>query len=149
MHRIHGKGLVLQPTKTARSRRQVVITQEVVDVLRQVQSYQMLQRMELGTVWQDSGFVFTRPDGRPVDPERVTHVFSSIVRAAGLKGVRLHDLRHTHASLMLQAGVHPKVVGERLGHSSIAITLDTYSHVLPGLQEEAAGRFSELLAPSS
>ena len=81
-----------------------------------------------------------------MDPEKVTHAFTSIVRSINLKGVRLHDLRHTHASLMLQAGVHPKVVSERLGHASVSITLDTYSHVLPGLQEDAADRFSKLLA---
>ena len=81
-----------------------------------------------------------------MDPEKVTHAFTSIVRTAGLNGVRLHGLRHTHASLMLQAGVHPKVVSERLGHARITVTMDTYSHVLPGLQEDAADRFSKLLA---
>ena len=66
-----------------------------------------------------------------------------IARKAGLQGVRFHDLRHTHATLMLQQGIHPKIVQERLGHSTIAITIDTYSHVLPGLQEAAAMRFEE------
>ncbi len=146
LHRLTGMGLVLLPTKTARSRRQVTITQEVVDVLRSIRGSQLMAKMELGPAWQDTGFVFTKPDGRPMDPEKVTHAFTSIVRAAGLNGVRLHDLRHTHASLMLQAGVHPKIVSERLGHAGVAITLDTYSHVLPGLQEEAADRFSKLLA---
>ena len=106
----------------------------------------MLQHMENGALWQDTGFVFTKPDGRPLDPEKVTHAFTSVARAAGLRGVRLHDLRHTHASVVLQAGVYPKIVWERLGHASVTITMDTYSHVLPGLQEEAAARFSKLLA---
>ena len=115
-------------------------------MLRTIRGTQLVKRMELGSGWQDAGFVFTKPDGRPMDPEKVTHGITCIVRAAGLKGVRLHDLRHTHASLMLRAGVTPKIVSERLGHASVAITLDTYSHVLPGLQEEAADRFSKLLS---
>ena len=75
----------------------------------------------------------------------VTRTFSKVVRKAGLPHIRLHDLRHTHATLMLKAGVHPKIVSERLGHAGISITLDTYSHVLPGLQEAAAERFDRLL----
>ena len=71
-----------------------------------------------------------------------------MVRCIGLEGVRLHDARHSHASLMLKAGIHPKIVQERLGHSNIQITLDTYSHVAPGLQEAAAVRFDELVNPS-
>ncbi|NVM23772.1 MAG: tyrosine-type recombinase/integrase [Desulfobacterales bacterium] len=66
-----------------------------------------------------------------------------IARKAGLQGVRFHDVRHTHATLMLQQGIHPKIVQERLGHATIAVTLDTYSHVLPGMQEAAALRFEE------
>jgi integrase len=78
-------------------------------------------------------------------PDVVTHGFSKIARLAGFKGLRLHDMRHTHATLMLQQGVHPKVVSERLGHANIQMTLDTYSHVLPGLQEAAALRFDTAL----
>ena len=87
----------------------------------------------------------SRPDGRPMLPSTVTKAFRRIADKAGLHGVRLHDLHHTHGSLMLQAGVHPKIVSERLGHASVNITLDTYSHVLPGVQEEAAERFFELI----
>ncbi len=82
-------------------------------------------------------------------PNSVTHGFIKIVRRAGLHGIRLHDLRHTHASLMLRQGVHPKIVSERLGHSTVGITLDTYSHVTPGLQESAAMRFEEGLSVAS
>ena len=71
---------------------------------------------------------------------------TKVMRKAGLPHIRLHDLRHTHASLLLQAGVHPKVVQERLGHSSIRVTLDTYSHVMGGLQEAAAQRFDDFLS---
>ena len=109
--------------------------------MRQIRGYQMVQRLALGSAWQDTGFEFTKADGRPLDPEKVTKAFAKVIKAAGLKDIRLHDLRHTHASLMLKAGAHPNVVSERLGHASVNITLDTYSHVLPGLQEDAALRF--------
>ena len=148
LHQLKGEGLVLLPTKSHLSRRQVAITPEVIDVPRMIRGTQLMQRTELGPVWQDLEYVFTRPDGRPLDPSKVTSAFRRIGDEAGLGNVRLHDLRHTHASLMLQAGVHPKVVSERLGHASVNITLDTYSHVLPGVQEEAAERFAKLLSGS-
>ena len=72
-----------------------------------------------------------------------------LTRKTGLTGIRLHDARHSHASLMLKQGIHPKIVQERLGHSSIQITLDTYSHVAPGLQEAAAMRFDEAVISES
>ena len=87
--------------------------------------------------------VFGHPDGTPRAPATLTHAFTKLVRRIGLDGVRLHDLRHTHASLLLQQGANPKVVSERLGHSSIQITLDVYSHLLPGIQEAAALKFDE------
>jgi len=75
-----------------------------------------------------------------------THAWIKLVRRTGLKEIRLHDARHTHASLMLKHGTHPKIVQERLGHSGIAITLDTYSHVAPGIQQAAALQFDELFS---
>ena len=78
-------------------------------------------------------------------PGTVSHAWTKLVEHAGLKGIRLHDARHTHASLLLKQGTHPKIVQERLGHASIEITLDTYSHVAPGLQEAAALSFDELV----
>ena len=118
----------------------------LIDTLRAVRGAQMVNQIELGPLWQDLGFVFSKVDGRPLDPEKVSKEFARVSTAAGLVGVRLHDLRHTHASLMLQAGVHPKIVSERLGHASISVTMDIYSHVLPGLQEDAAERFAKLLS---
>ena len=135
LHRLSMKGLVLLPTKTRRSRRYVSITQEVVDVFREIRGSQIVQRLALGPVWQETEFVFTKADGTPMDPEKVTKAFARAAKAAGITDVRLHDLRHTHAFLMMKAGVNPKIVSERLGHASVNITLDTYSHVLPGLQE--------------
>jgi len=105
----------------------------------------LADRAKLGKPLMEEDLVFTCQDGSPLDPNAVTHTFSRLVRKAGFPHIRLHDLRHTHATLMLKAGVHPKIVSERLGHASISITLDTYSHVLPGLQEAAAQRFDRLM----
>ena len=108
-----------------------------------------MERLLQGLESHDDDLVFCHHDGSPIDPSSVTHSFKRIVRKLGLVGVRLHDLRHTHASLMLKQGIHPKIVSERLGHSNIGITLDTYSHVMPGLQEAAALRFEEALQEPS
>ena len=85
-------------------------------------------------------------NGFPVSPYFVESRWLDLLRKSGLPKIRLHDLRHTHASLLLKAGIHPKAVSERLGHSSIMITLDRYSHLFPTLQQEAAERFDELLS---
>ena len=97
----------------------------------------------LGIPLKDDDLVFSHLDGKPIRPNTITRAWTILAAHAGLKVIRLHDARHTHASLMLKQGIHPKIVQERLGHSSIAITLDTYSHVSPGLQEAAAKRFDE------
>ena len=91
--------------------------------------------------------IFPSSTGTPMDPSNLYHNFKKLLITAGLPDVRFHDLRHTAATLMLQQGVHPKVVQERLGHSDISMTLNTYSHVLPGMQDEAAGKLDELLTP--
>ncbi len=101
----------------------------------------------LGIPLKDDDLVFSHLEDKPLLPNTVTHAWIKLVRRTGLKGIRLHDARHTHASLMLKQGTHPKIVQERLGHASIQITLDTYSHVAPGLQEAAANGFDELVAP--
>lgn len=93
----------------------------------------------------ESGLVFTKEDGNPIHPMSLSDAFRRRARAAGLPVIRLHDLRHSHASLALAAGIHPKVVSERLGHSSITTTLDTYSHAIPALHEEAAARVASLI----
>jgi integrase len=91
--------------------------------------------------------VFSTPEGRPLRPNTVTRAWTMLALKAGVKPIRLHDSRHTHATLMLKQGVRPKIVPERLGHSTIEMTLDVYSHVTPGLQEAAAGNFDRLLNP--
>jgi integrase len=84
-------------------------------------------------------------DGRPMHPQSVSRSFDRAIAAAKLPRIRLHDLRHTHASLALAAGVNPKVISERLGHATVSITLDTYSHAIPALQEEAAEKIAGLV----
>ena len=134
------------PTKTKRSRRAVSFSAEVADLFTQIRGAQLVRQVELGTEWNETGYVFTNEFGNPLDPGRVSKEFARVRRVAGLQGVRLHDLRHTHASLLLAANVHPKIVSERLGHASVIITLHTYSHVIPGLQEDAADKFSRIVA---
>ena len=144
--RIYGTGLVEGHPKTDSSRHSIALSKDAVELLRQIRKQQIEMRPAAGPVWQDEGFAFTRPDGRPIDPDAPTHDFTAIVRSANLPHLTLQGLRHAHATLMLTAGIHPKVVSERLGHSNIAITMDIYSHVLPGLQEAAAQALDELLA---
>jgi integrase len=116
-------------------------------VLEEHRQKQTLDRTLLGKSLTEDDLVFSNPDGKPLLPNTVTHAWIKLVRRIGLKNIRLHDARHSHASLMLKQGIHPKVVQERLGHASIQVTLDLYSHVVPGLQEAAAVRFDEWLAP--
>lgn len=99
----------------------------------------------MGTTLKEDDLIFSEEPGKPLLPDTVSHAWVKLVRRVGLSGIRLHDARHSHASLMLKQGIHPKIVQERLGHASIQITLDTYSHVAPGLQEAAAKRFDDVV----
>ena len=143
-YKLNGSYVIKEP-KTPHSRRQIALPPSLVLVLRQRRAEQKRQGDLLGKALTDNDFVFAHPDGTPLDPSTVSHALANIIRKVGLPHIRLHDLRHTHATVMLKASVHPKVVSERLGHSSIRITLDTYSHVLPGIQEAAAQRFDDFL----
>jgi integrase len=103
------------------------------------------ERLAIGPVYDDHDLVCPRPGGSPWPPDMLSTSFASLVRRSGMKECRFHDLRHSNATQLLKAGVHPKVVSERLGHSRVGITLDTYSHVLPGMQEDAAQRIDAAL----
>ena len=118
-------------------------------VLREHREKQQATRVLLGIPLKGDDLVFGQPDGKPLLPDTITHAWIKVARRTGLTGIRLHDARHSHASLMLKAGIHPKVVQKRLGHASIQITLDTYSHVAPSLQAAIALRFDEGLASNS
>ena len=135
---------VIKEPKTAQSRRSVILPPSLVELLKAYRADQELLRIQLGISLNADDFVFIRPDGSPINPGAVSLAFRRIIRKAGLKHIRIHDLRHTHATLMLKAGIHPKVVSERLGHANIGITLDIYSHVLPGMQEAAADKFDRI-----
>ena len=99
----------------------------------------------LGTAIGGDDLVFGAVHGAPLSPSTVSHAFGDICKKAGISGIRFHDLRHTHATLLMKQGTSPKVVQERLGHSSISVTLDIYSHVVPGMQELAALQLDQAL----
>jgi integrase len=99
----------------------------------------------LGADYDDGDLVFAHSDGRPLHPERVSRWFSKLVGTTDAPPIRLHDLRHLHATLALAAGVAPRVVADRLGHSTTAVTTDTYQHVLPDLNHDAARRVAALV----
>ena len=147
LQRLYGGEFSIREPKSPRSRRLVPMPPSLAILLRQHREQQEQQRILLGSILEEADLVFAHPDGSPLDPSTVSHTFGKIARKAGLSNIRFHDLRHAHASLMLRTGADPKVISERLGHSSIAITMDIYAHILPGLQEEAVIRFEEALRP--
>jgi integrase len=134
----HGGGVIISEPKTAKGRRSIALDPGTVEALKAQAQRQLDDQEDKGAVWSDSGYVFTKESGEPWHPQMVSRAFDQALAAAKLPRIRLHDLRHTHATLALRAGIHPKVVSERLGHATIAITLDTYSHAIPAMQEEAA-----------
>jgi integrase len=109
-----------------------------VERLRQHRTAQLQERLAWGGDWQDSGLVFVREDGSPLNPTTIGHMLTRKADKAKLPHIRVHDLRHTYATLALEAGVHPKVVSERLGHANTGITLNLYSHVTEGMDRAAA-----------
>lgn len=132
------KGIAFKAPKTAKSRRTVALPALVVRALQAHRARQAEQRLLFGPAYQQLGLVVAAEDGSPFTPNRLSIAFRSLVARAGVAAVTFHDLRHSHATLLLQANVHPKIVSERLGHSTIGLTMDTYSHVIPGMQEDAA-----------
>ena len=141
-----GGGYRLEETKTRNSRRVVKLLPGVLSASVEHRQAQQRQREEAGERWKEQGFVFTNEVGGPLERHNLAHRhFRKILEQAGLPQVRLYDLRHTAATLALAAGVPVKVVSEMLGHSSVALTLDVYSHVLPHMQEDAARRMAALL----
>jgi integrase len=143
---IAGRKPFLDETKTRRART-VALGERVLKALERQRRAQAELRLLLGAAYEDRGLVFASETGAPLSAQNVSsRYFKPLLTAAGLPDVRLYDLRHSHATLLLAAGEHPKVVQERLGHATITLTLDTYSHVVPGMQERAAERLDALLA---
>ena len=145
LQRISGEGLTFTEPKSAAGRRAIVLGSVDLAKLQAHRKHQLEERLFAGGRWQDHGLIFTTTIGSPLDPRNLYRTYKVILKRADLPEIRFHDLRHTAATLMLQQGVHPKVVQERLGHSSINLTLDTYSHVLPSMQEDAAQRMNAIL----
>jgi integrase len=132
-----GPGWELVEPKSARSRRTIAMPAIVTTALRAHRTRQLQERVWAGSRWQEHGFVFTSTIGTPLNGSTVTHRFQVLLEAAGLPRQRFHDLRHACATLLLAQGVSARVVMETLGHSQIALTMNTYSHVAPELQRDA------------
>ena len=149
------KPVTLKDTKTQKSRRMVSLTPSNCVILHE---HLDARKQFLKTLnpdfdpdkdFDNNERVVCRIDGSPLRPDSVTHAWIKLRKKCGLLGVRLHDARHTHATIMLKQGIHPKIVSERLGHAGIAITLDLYSHVAPGLQQAAANKFDDIVMGKS
>ncbi len=130
-----GKGVVVTQPKTERSRRTVKLPGHAVTALKHY----------IKGLNRNQGLLFTTASGKPMNPRHLIKKFKEAIEGAGLPEIRFHDLRHSHSTLLLQAGINPKLVQDRLGHSSIVLTMDTYSHVLPGMDEEVAKKLDKLL----
>jgi len=135
---------VVITTPKAKSQRQLLLAPATVAALRAHLNRQRQERLALGPGWTDSGYVFVDEAGVEIHPQRFTKLFDEVLKRTGAPKIRLHDLRHTMASLALEAGVHPKVVQEQLGHSAIAVTLDTYSHVPQAVRRDSADKIAGL-----
>jgi integrase len=142
------KQWVFHEPKTRRSRRQVALASPAIEVLQRHQEQQQLERDTLGAAYEDNGLVFCTQLGRPLIKGNVYRSFLQLLDRAALPRVRFHALRHTCATLLLIARVNPKVVSEMLGHASVSITLDIYSHVIPDMQQDEAAIMAAVLQPT-
>jgi integrase len=146
LQRVKGK-LQLVEVKAQKSRRTITLPQVAMAGFLRHRNRQEEERQLAGARWQETGFVFTTSIGTPLDGSTVTHRFQAALKAAGLRRIRFHDLRHTCATLLLAQGVHPRLIMEILGHSQIAITMNLYAHVIPAMQKEVASQIDAILAP--
>ncbi|MFI0844401.1 tyrosine-type recombinase/integrase [Mesorhizobium sp. IMUNJ 23232] len=138
------EGVRYKPPKSGKGRA-VALSPTVLEELRVHRLRQAEELLRIGIRQTEANFVYAREDGEPLQPRSLTQYWMKAVGKMELPRVRFHDLRHAHATHMLVNGVHPKVASERLGHSRVGITLDLYSHVLPGMQEDAASRVDDAL----
>lgn len=142
-----GWELQFSDVKTNSGRRTIDIDQRTLGALQEQRERLQKDAANDGREFDPKGLVFGNPDGEPIHPEYITRAFERLVAKHKLPAIRFHDVRHTHATLLLKAGVPAKVVAERLGHASPGFTLNVYQHVLPGMQATAAEVFDELLVP--
>ncbi len=143
-HRIKGEGFVFGEPKTQAGRRTIRVGAFALNALRKQRTRQNEQRLYAGPAWEDTGLIFTSGLGTPLEPARVTRRFQATLAAVGLPPVRFHDLRHTAATLLIEQGVAIKAVQATLGHSTIATTMDVYSHVTPTMQDSVAEAMDRL-----
>jgi len=136
---------VWQEPKTRNARRKIPLDPGTVEMLRIHRKRQLEERLKAGPDWHNYNLVFTTKNGKPLNHQNVWTRFKQLAAKAGVPTIRVHDLRHTHATILLRQGVHPKVVSERLGHGRVTITLEVYSHVLPDTQKEAANAVGRVL----
>ncbi|WP_083731264.1 MULTISPECIES: site-specific integrase [Protofrankia] len=144
LQRVDGS-LTFVPAKTVRSHRKLPIPARLVELLRQHRVLQAGERFERGDGWTETGLVFTSSIGTPLEPRNVNRRFDQLREKAGLPWLRLHDLRHAFASMLFSEGVPARTVMELLGHSTIQLTMNTYTHVMPETQRDAVGRLDHLL----
>ncbi|CAA9572151.1 MAG: Integrase [uncultured Thermomicrobiales bacterium] len=147
LQRRKGSRELVEP-KTHQGRRTLSLSSVLLAALRAHRTRQLEERLAAGPTWKDQGLVFPSTVGTAIEPRNLTRHFKGVLQAAGLPNIRFHDLRHAAASLLVAQGVHPRVVMEILGHSQISLTMNTYAHVLPETQREAAG-FMDILFPAS
>lgn len=148
LQNIDGK-LQTIPPKSLRSRRTLKLSAVSIAALRRQRASQNQDRLLAGGDWVNSGFMFTTRRGTPIAAASVTRAFQRALAEAGLPRMRFHDLRHTCATLLLSQGVPLKVVSEQLGHSQMSLTADTYSHVTPGMQADAAAKMDAVFGSST
>lgn len=141
-----GGGWQFSEPKTKQSRRSIPLPSSIIQELKKHRKSQLEERLKLGKAWQDFDLIFPSEVGTPLNPSRATRVFKRVLKRAEIReSIRLYDLRHTTATLLLQAGINPKIVSERLGHSTIILTMDVYSHVLPNMQQDATIQLESIL----
>ena len=143
------KGLIFEPPKSAASRRVINLDDGTIEVLRTHKVRQMEHRLTMATSYEDSALVFPNEHGQPLNPMNLTRALGRAAKRIGTEHVKPHDLRHFHASLLLQNGQSPVLVSKRLGHSSVSMTLDIYAHLMPGWQREAAEVFAKAMSQGS
>src|SRR5688572_30486551 len=147
IHRVRGRGLIYEEPKSKRSHRTLALPLPLVAELHRHKAVQLGERMLGSSEWHDADLVFAQINGRPIDKKTDYDDWTRLLQQAGVRHVRLHDGRHTAATLLLSENVHPRVVMELLGHSQMRTTMDIYSHVMPALAREAADRMGALLLP--
>lgn len=140
-----GTKLVLKEPKSETSIRTLKLSKNLLTMLKNHRKRQLELKLLLGNEYKDNGFVFCKPNGEPINPSTFSHQFDDFLKKNNLPDIRLHDLRHTNATLMLKSNIPAKVASSRLGHSTVSITLDLYSHVLTDMEEEAAAKIDEIL----